>query len=313
MKEAQLIIFPLKHRWWFSKDSKWKDHQIKKPYNPILGEYFTCHWDINSPMPPVSSTSDTRASFSSETATVLTDSTSISDSTTVNSAPYTVHYLAEQISHHPPMSAYYFDCPEKDIVACGIDHLSAKFTGTAFRVGPGEHTNGINIMLNQRQEEYNLTHPWAQISGWLSGSLYIACGDQCVITCPKTNLKCIIEYKEESMFGRPKFAIEGKLFRYDAYKEAMMSVGERKQHEKLSKIPSEAVVATLHGVWNGKVYFKLSNEVRAWSCCGFRHVIRMHHLSSPCNKIVCGSSANRSSTIFCCRKDCKTNPVTSRQ
>ncbi|TPX39911.1 hypothetical protein SeMB42_g02191 [Synchytrium endobioticum] len=242
-------------RWWFSKDSKWKDHVIKKPYNPILSEFFTCHWQV--PNPSVSPASKERVSLASEPSTAITGNTTLSDESLVKPPLYTVYYLAEQISHHPPMSAYHFHCPEKDITAYGIDHLSGRFTGTAFRVGPGDQTTGIHVSLNLRNEEYTMTHPWAQVAGFLSGSLYITCGAECVITCPKNNLKCVIEYKEESMWSKPKFAIEGKLFRYDYSKDA--GSAEKKQ-EKLSKVPQVDVLATLQGAWNGKVFYRLAND-----------------------------------------------------
>ena len=45
---------------------------MKKPYNPILGEVFHCKWDYGDP----------------------------------NKG--TTYYYAEQVSHHPPISSFYF-------------------------------------------------------------------------------------------------------------------------------------------------------------------------------------------------------------
>ena len=55
----------------------------KKPYNPIIGESFHCSFDI-----PQSTA----------------ECTSTDAGTTRNSADLTerVHYVAEQVSHHPP-------------------------------------------------------------------------------------------------------------------------------------------------------------------------------------------------------------------
>ena len=84
--------------------------------------------------------------------------------------PVTVSYLTEQTSHHPPISAFYIDCPEKGISARGFDQLSAKFTGTSVKVTPGTHNLGIFIALHRRgDEEYQLTHPAAQLGGLLRG------------------------------------------------------------------------------------------------------------------------------------------------
>jgi hypothetical protein len=35
----------------------------------------------------------------------------------------------EQISHHPPISAAYYGCPEKGIEAVGVDQITAKVSG----------------------------------------------------------------------------------------------------------------------------------------------------------------------------------------
>jgi hypothetical protein len=83
----------------------------------------------------------------------------------------TVSYLTEQTSHHPPVSAFYVDCPEKGISARGYDQLSAKFTGTSVRVVPGAHNLGIFVTLKNRDnEEYQLTHPAAYLGGLLRGA-----------------------------------------------------------------------------------------------------------------------------------------------
>lgn len=86
--------------------------------------------------------------------------------------PIIVSYLTEQTSHHPPVSAYWTDCPEKGISARGFDQLSAKFTGTSVKVVPGQYNTGIFITISSRDnEEYRLTHPAAHLGGFLRGRI----------------------------------------------------------------------------------------------------------------------------------------------
>jgi|SRR5690242_5229271 len=95
---------------------------------------------------------------------------SSANSITGDGKTVTVSYLTEQTSHHPPVSAFYIDCPEKGISAKGYDQLSAKFTGTSVRVVAGAHNLGIFITLKNRDnEEYQLTHPAAYLGGILRG------------------------------------------------------------------------------------------------------------------------------------------------
>ncbi|KAJ3218454.1 hypothetical protein HDU67_005550 [Dinochytrium kinnereticum] len=276
-------------RWFLSKDTKWKDNKLRKPYNPILGEVFQCHWLVDRN--PVATFLDDTASSRPSTSTpivsasapalqnlrnssVETDTASVvshrSERTLVDpaarpgsyfsTAPGTlrVNCLTEQILHHPPVSAFYYKCEEKGVVARGVDHVSAKFTGTSIKVGAGDHNAGIYVMLEQRDgEEYNMTYPWASINGWLSGRPYITVSETTVVTCPKTKLKCVLLYKDEPYFTAPRFAVEGKIFRYDPAADALKSEKERRESEKLNKIPDSAVVATIWGAWNGKIYAKM--------------------------------------------------------
>ncbi|KAI8832534.1 hypothetical protein BC829DRAFT_408537, partial [Chytridium lagenaria] len=83
-----------------------------------------------------------------------------------------------------------------------------------------------------------MTYPWASINGWLSGRPYITVSETTVITCPKTKLKCVLLYKDEPYFTAPKFAVEGKIFRYDPEADAL----------KTDKEP-----------WNGKIHAKMTS------------------------------------------------------
>jgi len=97
-------------------------------------------------------------------------STAQTPATTSPSQDVTVSYLTEQTSHHPPISAYFIDCPAKGISACGYDQLSATFTGTRIKVMAGARNKGIFITLHSHDnEEYQLTHPTAYLSGILRG------------------------------------------------------------------------------------------------------------------------------------------------
>jgi len=66
---------------------------VKKPLNPILGEIFTCYWDYQD---------KTRG-----------------------------YYIAEQTSHHPPKSSYFFMAPEHHIRIDGTLKPRSKFLGNS--------------------------------------------------------------------------------------------------------------------------------------------------------------------------------------
>ena len=168
-----------------------------------------------------------------------------------------VSYLTEQTSHHPPVSAFYVDCPEKGITARGFDQLSAKFTGTSIKVTPGEHNLGIFITLAKRDNEtYQLTHPAAHLGGLLRGSLSVTVGDQCYITCTKTKIKTILHYLEDGWLGKTQNKVEGVVFRYDPENDDKMRIRD---------VPEKDVLARVSGNWKEKVFFSLG----AKSVCRF--------------------------------------------
>ncbi|KAL6709440.1 hypothetical protein ACN47E_001375 [Coniothyrium glycines] len=225
-------------RFWFTKDLKYVKGKPCKPYNSTLGEFFRCNWKIE----------DTHPTLKTPTSAPTSGTNSLSG----DSKLVTVSYLTEQTSHHPPVSAFYVDCPEKGIVARGYDQLSAKFTGTSVRVVPGAHNLGIFITLKKRDnEEYQLTHPSAYLGGFLRGTLNISVADTCYVTCPKTGIKVILEYQEEGWLGRSQNKVIGVIFKYDAKNDTIT---------KVKDAPEKDVLARIEGAWTDKVYYTLGSK-----------------------------------------------------
>ncbi|CZT15375.1 related to oxysterol binding protein [Ramularia collo-cygni] len=208
-------------RFWFTKDLKYVKGKPCKPYNSALGEFFRCTWEVEG----------------NEAA-----------KTTSNPKPVKVNYLTEQTSHHPPVSAFIYECPEKGVEAVGYDQLSAKFTGTSVKVTPGQHNQGIFIRLRNRDnEEYQLTHPAAFLGGFLRGNLYITVADTCYVTCKKTGLKTILHYLEEGYFGKTQNKVEGIV-----YKPADIS---KDSVTRLKDVPTKEILGRIEGVWTEKLWF----------------------------------------------------------
>ncbi|KAB2576318.1 putative oxysterol binding protein [Lasiodiplodia theobromae] len=226
-------------RFWFTKDLKYVKGKPCKPYNSALGEFFRCNWEIEDTSPPLKSAKDKPAQSSA--------SSTISTGKTVK-----VSYLTEQTSHHPPVSAFWVDCPEKGITAKGYDQLSAKFTGTSIRVTPGAHNLGIFITLHKwDDEQYQLTHPAAHLGGLLRGSLSVTVADICYITCPKTKIKVILHYLEEGWLGKTQNKVEGVIFTYDP---------EKDDKTRIRDVPDKDVLARIEGCWHDKIYYSIGSQ-----------------------------------------------------
>ncbi|KAH9477467.1 Oxysterol-binding protein-like protein 1 [Psilocybe cubensis] len=179
-------------------------------------------------------------------------------STPGGTAPVRVVFLTEQVSHHPPVSAYFATCPSRSIEMSGIDQISAKVSGTTLRVSPGQYNQGIFIHLTGgpgEGEKYHITHPVASVNGILRGSFYVTVGESTIITCeggkPGHKFRTIIEYKEESWLGRAHFLVEGVI--HTVFDSDTTHCAE---WTKVKHVPQNRVVAVFDGSWRGKIRWK---------------------------------------------------------
>ncbi|KAB8659294.1 hypothetical protein FH972_026183 [Carpinus fangiana] len=220
-------------RFWFTKDLKYVKGKPCKPYNSVLGEFFRCNWEVDTDLAPLAGTkpSDTQAASEEQ--------------------PLTVSFLTEQTSHHPPVSAYYIDCPEKGLSARGFDQLSAQFTGTSIKVAPGQYNRGIFVSLDKHGEKYHLTHPIAYLGGLLRGSLSVSVADSCFVYCPQSKLKAILYYPSEGWVGRAQNKVQGVIFQYDPKND---------KYSRLKDVPDELVVARIDGCWHEQIFFTLGSK-----------------------------------------------------
>ncbi|KAJ3225065.1 hypothetical protein HK099_007440 [Clydaea vesicula] len=170
---------------------------VKKPYNPVLGELFRCKWEFEN-----------------------------------NTEGY---YVAEQVSHHPPISCYVFASPENNIIITGEVRPTSKFLGNSAATIMG---GGSKIQfLNRPGEEYFVSTPNIYARGILFGTMFMELGDIVTIKCPKTNISCEIEFKVKGFFTGSYNAIAGKV-KDDASGETLFN---------------------LSGKWSEVIYYQKTN------------------------------------------------------
>ncbi|KAG0082915.1 hypothetical protein BGZ93_002135, partial [Podila epicladia] len=150
-----------------------KPKGVKKPYNPILGEHFRSQWKF----------SDGTEAF----------------------------YVAEQVSHHPPISAYYYASPENNISILGDLLPKSKFLGnSAATLMQGE----IKVSFTNRPgEDYIITMPNVYARGILFGTMLMELGDVASVKCAKLDLVCSLEFKVKGFFSGSYNGIAGKIKR----------------------------------------------------------------------------------------------------
>lgn len=166
-----------------------KSAVAKKPYNPIIGERFHC-----SMLPKVSSSHvNGHNSHNGLNGNVNGSTHSISGTDETDR----VYFVAEQVSHHPPISAFYAECPTKQISMNSHIWTKSKFYGMSIGViNVGE---GV-ISLPKQNEDYIFTFPNAYCRSILTVP-WIELGGKTCIQCPQTGYSCVITFHTKPFYG----------------------------------------------------------------------------------------------------------------
>ncbi|VDB87927.1 unnamed protein product [Peniophora sp. CBMAI 1063] len=182
--------------------------------------------------------------------------------------PVRIAFLTEQVSHHPPVSAFMAECPAKAITLSGVDQIAAKVTSTMnVRIGPGPLNKGVFINIGEAAEhgageQYHITHPSAVVNGLLRGNLWVSMCESTVVKCSggagATQLRAVLEYKEEGWLGKAQYAVEGVVFTYSEDEDATVS-----EWTKVKHVPRERVIAELEGSWRGVLRWRRVNSPAA--------------------------------------------------
>nr|KAF6444685.1 oxysterol binding protein like 9 [Molossus molossus] len=182
----------------------------KKPYNPILGEIFQCHWTLPN---------------DAEENTEL-----VSEGPVPGVSKNSVTFVAEQVSHHPPISAFYAECFNKKIQFNAHIWTKSKFLGMSI----GVHNIGQGcVSCLDHDEHYILTFP----NGYGRSILtvpWVELGGECNINCSKTGYSANIIFHTKPFYGGKKHRITAEIF----------SPNDKKSF------------CSIEGEWNGVMYAK---------------------------------------------------------
>ncbi|XP_076351561.1 oxysterol-binding protein-related protein 8 isoform X4 [Tachypleus tridentatus] len=192
-------------QWYLSGFYK-KPKGLKKPYNPILGETFRCYW--------INHDRDSRT-----------------------------FYIAEQVSHHPPVSAFYVTNRKDGFCISGSILAKSKFYGNSLSA---ILDGTARLTLLTRGEDYLITMPYAHCKGILVGTLTMELGGKVTIVCEKTRYRTELEFKLKPFLGGPELCnlVTGKI--------------------KLGK----ETLATIEGHWDAEIYFmdkRIEEEHILWN------------------------------------------------
>ncbi|KAI9859567.1 MAG: hypothetical protein M1824_003733 [Vezdaea acicularis] len=158
---------------------------VKKPLNPILGEYYTCYWEYPD---------HTRG-----------------------------YYISEQTSHHPPKSSYFYIAPEHHIRVDGTLKPRSKFLGNS-AASLMEGIAILSFTNRTTKSKLSiLTQPNMYARGILFGKMKYELGDHSYVRCPENDLVADIEFKTKGWVGGTYNAIGGFIKR-ESTQEALFEL-----------------------------------------------------------------------------------------
>lgn len=205
-------------RWYLSAFHAARNSDIaKKAYNPILGETFVCHWKI----PGMEDSGEKAMEGPCEEAT-----------------RENLSFIAEQVSHHPPISAFYAEHQTKRITLDGYIWTKSKFLGLSI----GVHMIGQGVVsVIDHDEEYVITFPNGYGRSILT-TPWVEMGGKVTMSCAKTGYNATVTFHTKPFYGGKKHRVTSEVF----------APNEKKP------------IVTIDGEWNGVMYAKYAtgmNEV----------------------------------------------------
>ncbi|WFD42784.1 hypothetical protein MPSI1_001434 [Malassezia psittaci] len=149
-----------------------KPKGVKKPYNPILGEFYRCSYHYPN------GTSG--------------------------------WYIAEQVSHHPPVSAFYYVSGDNNIIIYGDIRPRSKFLGNSAATLMGGETNVA--MLNRPEDgTYRISMPNMYARGIMFGRMVLELGDTSEVENKNQQLSSEVEFKVKGYFTGTYNAVAAKV------------------------------------------------------------------------------------------------------
>ncbi|CAO1635689.1 unnamed protein product [Parajaminaea phylloscopi] len=149
-----------------------KPKGVKKPYNPVLGEFFQCSYKYDNGTEGF--------------------------------------YIAEQVSHHPPVSAYYYISPDNDLIIYGELKPKSKFLGNSAATLMGGE-NRVALLDRPEDGEYAVSMPNMYARGIMFGRMVLELGDHAKVANDANDISADIEFKTKGYFTGTYNAIAGRV------------------------------------------------------------------------------------------------------
>uniref|UniRef100_A0A3Q3JKN0 Oxysterol-binding protein n=1 Tax=Monopterus albus TaxID=43700 RepID=A0A3Q3JKN0_MONAL len=117
-------------------------------------------------------------------------------------------WITEQVSHHPPVSAFHAESLKQEFELHGSMCPKLKFWGKSVEVQP---RGTMTLELLKHKEVYTWTYPKSCVHNVILGKLWIEQYGTMEIVNHSTGHKCILNFKPCGMFGKELHNVEGHI------------------------------------------------------------------------------------------------------
>ncbi|XP_022058509.2 oxysterol-binding protein-related protein 1-like isoform X2 [Acanthochromis polyacanthus] len=115
-------------------------------------------------------------------------------------------WVSEQVSHHPPVSAFHAEGFKEDFVFHGSIYPKLKFWGKSIEAEP---KGIITLELPKYNEAYTWTNPTCCVHNIIVGQLWIEQYGNVEVINHKTGERCSMTFKPCGLFGKELHKVEG--------------------------------------------------------------------------------------------------------
>ncbi|XP_061760015.1 oxysterol-binding protein-related protein 2-like [Nerophis ophidion] len=116
--------------------------------------------------------------------------------------------ISEQVSHHPPISAFHAESLKQEFAFHGSIYPKLKFWGKSVEAEP---KGTMTLELLKHKEAYTWTNPMCCVHNVILGKLWIEQYGTVEIVNHSTGDKCVLNFKPCGMFGKELHKVEGHI------------------------------------------------------------------------------------------------------
>ncbi|ELK04385.1 Oxysterol-binding protein-related protein 2 [Pteropus alecto] len=117
-------------------------------------------------------------------------------------------FICEQVSHHPPVSAFHSEGLQQDFLFHGSIYPKLRFWGKSVEAEP---RGTITLELLRHSEAYTWTNPTCCVHNVIIGKLWIEQYGTVEILNHRTGDKCVLHFKPCGLFGKELHRVEGHI------------------------------------------------------------------------------------------------------